>query len=138
MALYLNNGWKDEEEGGALQCFPCTDTTTHDVMVGAHEEPAGSQSSSTASVQAGGGGCTAGWDLRLCLRTKTADDGYSPDVPVVVDVNGTTKTMDDGGGWTILDVTPAAGTLVLLIPSCCPTWWMKVMGSRQRIAATFV
>jgi hypothetical protein len=59
-------------------------------------------------------------------------------VPVVVDVNGTTKTTDDGGGWTILDVTPVAGTLVLLIPSRCPTWWMKVMGLRQRIAATFV
>jgi len=48
------------------------------------------------------------------------------------------KTMEDGGGWMILDVTPAAGTLVLLILSRCPTWWMKVMGSRQRIAATFV
>jgi len=51
---------------------------------------------------------------------------------------GTAKTTDDGGGWTILDVTPAAGMLVLLIPSHCHNWWMKVMGSRQRIAATFI
>jgi hypothetical protein len=67
------------------------------------------------------------WDRRRRLRTKTADNGYSPDMPVVVDVNGTMKTTDDGGGWIILDVTPAAGMLVLLIPSHCPPWWMKVM-----------
>ena len=59
MAVYLNDGWKYEEEGGALQCFPHIDMMTHDVMVGVHEEPAGSRSSSTASVQAGGGGIVA-------------------------------------------------------------------------------
>ena len=85
--MYLNDGWKDEEEWGALRCFPRMDMMTHNVTVGAHKEPAGSRSSSTASVQAGGGRCTKWWDRRCRLRTKTADDGYSPDVPVVVDVN---------------------------------------------------
>ena len=35
VAAYLNDSWKDEEEGGALRCFPRTDTTTNDVTVGA-------------------------------------------------------------------------------------------------------
>jgi hypothetical protein len=52
------------------------------------------------------------------MSTTTTTDA------VVVDVDRDCPSID-GGGWTILDVTPAAGTLVL-----------EVMGSRQRIAAT--
>ena len=35
----------------------------------------------------GGGRCTTWWDCCCRLRMKTADDGYSPDMPNVVDVN---------------------------------------------------
>ena len=139
MAVYLNDNWKGKEEGGVLRCFPCTDTTTHDVTVGTHEVPAGSRSSSTASIQAGGGGVVpcGGIDVDVFRQRPWTMDTLST-CPLSSMSTGTMKTTDDGGGWTILDITPTAETLVLLIPSRCPTWWMKVMGSRQRIAATFV
>jgi hypothetical protein len=40
VAAYLKDSWKDEEEGGALRCFPRTDMMTNNVTVGAHEKPA--------------------------------------------------------------------------------------------------
>jgi hypothetical protein len=46
------------------------------------------------------------------------------------------RPPNDGGGWTILDVTPAAGTLVLFDSVTLPHLVMEVMGLRQRIAAT--
>ncbi len=54
---------------------------------------------------------------------------------VVVDVNRD-RPPNNGGGWRILDVTPAAGTLVLFDSITLPHLMIKVMGSRQRIAAT--
>jgi hypothetical protein len=42
----------------------------------------------------------------------------------------------DGGGGTIMDVTPAAGTLVLFDSVTLPHLLMEVTGRRQRIAAT--
>ncbi len=54
---------------------------------------------------------------------------------VVVDVDRD-RPPNDGGGWMILDVTPAAGTLVLFDSVMLPHLVMKVMGLRQRIAAT--
>ena len=112
MAVYLNDSWKDEEEGGALRCFPRTDTTTHDVTVGVHEEPAGSRSFSTASVQVGGGRCTLYRVVGSSLSSLDKDRGrwiLSSDVPVIVDVNrddkdhGQQRGVDDprrhtGGG----------------------------------------
>ena len=105
-----------------------------------HDDPrAGSRSSSTASVQAGGGVVPRGGIVVVVVfgqRPRMMDT-----LPTCLSSSmstGTTKIMDNGGGWTILDVTPAAGMLVLLIPSRCSTWLMKVMGLRLRIAATFV
>ena len=46
------------------------------------------------------------------------------------------RPPNDGGGWTILDVTPAAGTLVLFDSVTLPHLVMEVMRLRQRIAAT--
>ncbi len=54
---------------------------------------------------------------------------------IVVDVNRDCPPTD-GGGWTILDVTPAAGTLVLFDSVMLPHLVIEVMGLRQRIAAT--
>ncbi len=54
---------------------------------------------------------------------------------VVVDVDRDCPPID-GGGWTILDVTPAAGTLVLFHSVTLPHLVMEVMGLRQRIVAT--
>ncbi len=54
---------------------------------------------------------------------------------VVVEVNRDLPP-NDGGGWTILDVTPAAGMLVLFDSITLPHLVMEVMGLRQRIAAT--
>jgi hypothetical protein len=54
---------------------------------------------------------------------------------VVIDVDRD-RPPNDGGGWTILDVTPAAGTLVLFDSVTLPHLVMEVMGLRQRIAAT--
>jgi hypothetical protein len=46
------------------------------------------------------------------------------------------RPPNDGGGWTILDVTPATGTLVFFDSVTLPHLVMEVVGSRQRIAAT--
>jgi hypothetical protein len=46
------------------------------------------------------------------------------------------RPPNDGGGWRILDATPAAETLVLFDSVTLPHLVMEVMGSRQRIAAT--
>ncbi len=54
---------------------------------------------------------------------------------VVVDVDWD-HPPNDGGGLAILDVTPAAGTLVLFDSVTLPHLVMEVMGLRQRIAAT--
>ncbi len=54
---------------------------------------------------------------------------------VVVDVNQD-RPPNNGGGWMILDVMPAVGTLVLFDSVTLPHLVMEVMGSRQRIAAT--
>ena len=69
----------------------------------------------------GDGGCN--------VLTTTMTDA------VVVDVNRD-RPPNDGGGWTILDVMPAAGTLVLFDFVTLPHLVMEVMGLRQRIAAT--
>ena len=54
---------------------------------------------------------------------------------VVIDVDRD-HPPNDGGGLTILDVTPAEGTLVLFDSVTLPHLVMEVMGLRQRISAT--
>ncbi len=46
------------------------------------------------------------------------------------------RPPNNGVGWTILDVMPAVGKLVLFDSVTLPHLVMEVMGSRQRIAAT--
>ncbi len=46
------------------------------------------------------------------------------------------RPPNNGGGLTILDITPAAGTLLLFDSITLPHLVMEVMGLRQRIAAT--
>ena len=88
--MHLNDGWKG---------FPRTDTTMHDVMVGAHEESAGSRSSLTASVQAGGGGIVPRGGIFVVIfgqRPWTMDT--LPMCPSLSMSTRTMKTTDDGGG----------------------------------------
>ncbi|KAL3817002.1 hypothetical protein ACHAXA_010122 [Cyclostephanos tholiformis] len=59
---------------------------------------------------------------KISMKTDTVDrDGLSGEII---------------GGGTVLDVTPAAGTLVLFDSVTLPHLVMEVTGSRQRIAAT--
>ncbi len=54
---------------------------------------------------------------------------------IIVDVDQD-HPPNDVRGWTILDFTPAVGTLVLFDSVTLPHLVMEVMGLRQRIAAT--
>jgi hypothetical protein len=53
---------------------------------------------------------------------------------VVIDVDQD-HPPNNGGGWTILDVMPAARMVVIFDSVTLPHLVMEVMGLRQRIAA---
>ena len=70
--------------------------------------------SPTADGAGDGGG-----DVSTTTTTDTVAVNVNQDLP-----------PKNGGGWTILDVTPAAGTLVLFDSVTLPHLVIEVMGSR--------
>eukprot|EP00578_Thalassiosira_sp_NH16_P010759 CAMPEP_0181120190 /NCGR_PEP_ID=MMETSP1071-20121207/24017_1 /TAXON_ID=35127 /ORGANISM="Thalassiosira sp., Strain NH16" /LENGTH=421 /DNA_ID=CAMNT_0023204815 /DNA_START=15 /DNA_END=1280 /DNA_ORIENTATION=+ len=180
--VYLNDGW-EEEEGGALRCFPRDKgSMSTDVQVGAHEgnlqvgwvngrdpvfldcfRPSGGSALYRVASTSGEVGKASQERCILSVRdfdvpaqpidfasflkseaketfsqisTSRLDPRFASATGTAANTNAGKSNIEHADEKTILEVRPAAGTLVVFDSVSLPHLVREVTGKRQRIAAT--